>query len=463
MFGIERFVASILEDRYAIWAIALGMMLGIAGADWAVSGVSLGMAYVIPIILASLILPRISILALSLAAALLREQLGPSSWNEDAPFRLLLSLVVFLLAGFFTSELVRNRRLVLELVAHMKAAEEETRQLVEGCPGAILTVGADGRILQSNRAAQQLLGFDEDSPLGQDATQYLPMLATLLRSIQEVSLVRTMVEGSARRRSGESFFAQMWLSTYHTPAGPRIAVIFSDATEILRDREELGLRQLMMSSSVATAAISHEVRNLSVSARRLWKKLSLNSALTANPDFLALGTLLDGMHKITAQELAPAVEEFKAGADLNAVLQVLLLIIEPQLRELQAGIDWEVDPNLPRVRGDQSGLLQVLLNLAQNGIRALQETAFPRFSLVAYPMGQAVILRFGNNGKPIESTDRLFEPLHSSATSSGLGLFISRAILRTYGGELQYVPEDKGCMFLIQLPIAARVREPSHV
>jgi len=121
-----------------------------------------------------------------------------------------------------------------------------------------------------------------------------------------------------------------------------------------------------------------------------------------------------------------------------------------------------VDEGLPQVMADEERIGQVLLNLAQNGLRALQETSYPRFSLVAYQMDQSVILRFGNNGKPIESSERLFEPMQSGAASSGLGLFISRAILRTYGGELQYVPEEKGCMFLIQLPVAAWVREASH-
>ena len=465
MHKVASMIGSASEDRRTIWLLTLGLTGAIAAADLAISGVSVGILYVIPVILASLILTRGKILAIALFATVLRETLGPMSWNEDAGARMSAGLVVFILAGFLISEMRLNFRLARqhvdqleEAVRLQRDAENESRQLVEGSPGAILTCGADGQILMANDAARQLLG--SDSLAGEAVTRFLPMLAPLLARVQDITLVRTVVEGGARRASGEGFFAQMWLSSYQTGSGLRIAIVFSDATEILRDREEMGLRQLMMSSRIAAAAVSHEVRNLSNSAYRLFRKIGNEAGLAVNEDYNALSSLLDGMRKLTAEELKPSVEELKRGADVNQVLQELLLILEPSLRETNTTLDWHVDRNLPEVRADHSGLLQVLLNLAQNAQRALSDKEDKRLSIVAYPMNQSVIVRFSNNGNPISEGDRLFEPLQPKATATGLGLFISRAILRTYGGELQYAPGGEGCMFLITLPMASWCKEP---
>lgn len=100
-------------------------------------------------------------------------------------------------------------------------------------------------------------------------------------------------------------------------------------------------------------------------------------------------------------------------------------------------------------------MLQVLLNLEQNAERALGEVDDKRLSIAAREKERSVIVRVGNNGKPLAPGDRLFEPLQPKATATGLGLFISRAIVRTYGGELQYVPQEDGCSFQITLPVAA--------
>lgn len=457
---------SLLEDRHAVLAIALGLTTVIAAADFLVKELSLGILYVIPIIQASLVLPRPGILALSLLAALLQESLDPLSWDHNAPSRIALGVIIFTASGFFVSELMRNRRLTLrhlrqlEVAARLqKDAEDESRHLLEGSPGAILTFGANGRILLANRAANQLLGSGDEPLTGQAVTEFLPMLAAPISSAHVVSMVRTMVEGSARRKSGEWFFVQMWLSSYQTNSGPRLAAIFTDATEVLRDREELGLRQLLMNSRIAAAAVSHEVRNLSNAAYRLFSTLATEPGIASRTDYQTLGSLLDGMRRLTTEELRPNVEEALLGADVNVVLQELFLILDPGLRESGAHLHWEVAPDLPRVRADHSGLLQVILNLAQNGQQALRQSSSKRLSLVAHRMEQYVLIRISNSGESVALPERLFEPLQSGSNGAGLGLFISRAILRTYGGELQYVPQKEGCMFLIQVPVVSSVKE----
>ena len=54
----------------------------------------------------------------------------------------------------------------------------------------------------------------------------------------------------------------------------------------------------------------------------------------------------------------------------------------------------------------------------------------------------------------------LFEPFKSETGHTGIGLYISRAILRSYGGDLKYEPSDRGATFLLELALASHMGLP---
>ncbi|HME46314.1 MAG TPA: hypothetical protein VKF36_24740 [Syntrophorhabdales bacterium] len=61
----------------------------------------------------------------------------------------------------------------------------------------------------------------------------------------------------------------------------------------------------------------------------------------------------------------------------------------------------------------------------------------------------------------IASTEKLFEPLQKGADATGLGLFLSRAFMRSFWGDLRYEPGMPGCCFVIGLAIAG-IAEVDH-
>jgi signal transduction histidine kinase len=259
----------------------------------------------------------------------------------------------------------------------------------------------------------------------------------------------------AQRDNGDIFLANIFFSTYKTTMGPRLAALVIDASEDLRDRAEYGLEQLMAGSRVLVGAVSHEIRNVCSAIAIIYQNLGRNGGLAKSQDFEALGALVDALNKIASLELQQSTGGFEAKiVDLTEILDEARIVLEPYCAESDVTVNWTIPERLPYIWADRHGLLQVLLNLTKNSRRALEGADLKRIDVSVAIEHGVVSIRVADTGPGIASTEKLFQPLQKGAHSTGLGLFLSRAIMRSLRGNLRYDPEAPGCCFVIELPIA---------
>jgi two-component system, LuxR family, sensor kinase FixL len=421
--------------------------------------VPLGGFYLLPLAVAAAFMSRWAIFCLAIATALISEYYGPYPWGPDSLQRLALAIAAFTGGGLFAGELARNRRITIALLRKTQDearvrldAVTEMRALLESSPVGLITVDSDGKIGMANAAASRLLGFISGSPEGDPIEDYIPVLARLRRSPQALNLMQTKVEASGRRCTGETFLSQAWVTSYDETAGRRLAVVLSDATELIRDREESGLKQLLTNSRIVAGAVSHELRNLAAAGSVVYHNLRQHNNSGESKDFQALGTVLESILRLSSTDLADASEEVLEGVQVGDLLQELRAIISPSLEAAGISSDWEVEESLPPIRVNRSGLLQVFLNLTKNSRGALQDVPNARIRVTAYSLDSSVVIRISDNGPGISSAERLFQPFQPGASSTGLGLFVSRAIIRTFGGELHHLQPAGECSFVIEIP-----------
>jgi C4-dicarboxylate-specific signal transduction histidine kinase len=62
-----------------------------------------------------------------------------------------------------------------------------------------------------------------------------------------------------------------------------------------------------------------------------------------------------------------------------------------------------------------------------------------------------VHVEVSDNGGGVAHPEFLFRPFQAGAEATGLGLYLSRAFMRSFGGELRYVPLVKGASFIVDL------------
>jgi len=137
--------------------------------------------------------------------------------------------------------------------------------------------------------------------------------------------------------------------------------------------------------------------------------------------------------------------------DLSSLLEELRIVVEPGLGDQDVELRWEVDPALPAVWADRQSLMQVFLNLTRNSERAMRDRVRRVLTVRTRVEPKRVFVRFQDTGCGVSNPDRLFRPFQQQAQASGLGLYLSRAFMRSFRGDLRYEPEPDGTSFIVEL------------
>ncbi len=449
-----------------------GLMIAlIAFVDWRVEGnIPLGFLYLFPMLLVGSVLKRWQIAGVAALCTFLTEMFDSFEWFPAAGVpRDILIFAAFLGMGLFVYELVRSRQAALQHVQQIESevearreAEEQLKVLVESSPAAIFTTNSEGCVLLANEAAHRMLGLEPGTLRGKSIRDYLPALMNVPAPDNNRPSFRTAMQCRGRTADGQVFLADVWFSTYRTSAGSRLAAMVVDSSEDMRSREEFNLHQLMAGSRILVGAVSHEIRNVCGAIAVVHQNLARSGALAQNKDFEALGTLILALEEIAAMELRQTANQ-AAGLDLPSLLEELRIIVEPALQEAGIEVHWSVEPGLPRVWAHRQSLMQVFLNLIKNSERAMSSQPRRVMTVSARADKERVVIEFRDTGGGVANPDRLFRPFQQGAQATGLGLYLSRAFMRTFRGDLRYEPKPEGASFMVELsPLLSGAVKESH-
>jgi signal transduction histidine kinase/CheY-like chemotaxis protein len=247
----------------------------------------------------------------------------------------------------------------------------------------------------------------------------------------------------------------------------RLAELFNQMTRVLRDRAAQQGRYA--AAGELMAGVAHEVNNplmaIASLAELRMADPGLAPELRAEMDQIRsqarrAAKLLSGLLRFVRPTEAQA-----ALVDLNAPLSRALDLLAYRLPVENTTVERVLEAGLPAVRADPTRLEQVFVNLLSNALDSLRGVEPPRKVLVrTWAAGERVYAAVTDNGPgvPEDVRRRLFAPFVSTkAESAGLGLYMSRQIIRESGGELLYQPDGRpGSTFVIRLEAASGPATP---
>ncbi|MDY3552879.1 ATP-binding protein [Gemmata sp. JC717] len=246
---------------------------------------------------------------------------------------------------------------------------------------------------------------------------------------------------------------------------------------LLRRSAEARVRQhealLARMSRVAVAGelatvLAHEL-NQPLAAVCLQADLAVHLATDAAPAELkaALGEVAEQSRR--AADIVRSIRRTvrPAGAahgpvDVNEAVRDVARLLDWRARRAAAGVSLALAPDhLPPTYGDRVQLEQVLVNLLQNALEAVEAVSGPRLVVLeTRPAGAAIEVRVRDTGPGVSAPEKIFERFYTTKPDGmGLGLAISRSIVHAHGGALTAANRpDGGAEFVCVLP--AYIEEP---
>jgi two-component system sensor histidine kinase PilS (NtrC family) len=373
--------------------------------------------------------------------------LGPDQKALSFIFLLALNNIAFFLvaglSGYLSDQLDTVGVELQKAGLSLKAARELNRLVVENIPSGLLTFDASGTILQSNRAADEILS--KSSIVGTNVYDVLSGFEP--REVGET----TRVDLKYSPGDGESKILGVMASGFYSPeldAPLRVALI-EDLTKMRQ--LEFGLRQAEKMAAVGglAAGIAHEIRNplSSISG-----SVELLSQTTANEDDRKLMSIIlreiDRLNGLITEFLEYSRPEVPPTDSVDLV-PLLQEIVDSMAMAKGLRTDVERVRELPpkaMILGRRDKLKQAFLNIVLNGYQAMENTLRPMIQIRMSVEDGKVSVRIRDNGSGMkESTlKRIFEPFHTTKSKgTGLGLAVTHKILEGHGAQI-FVESEEG-------------------
>jgi signal transduction histidine kinase len=166
-----------------------------------------------------------------------------------------------------------------------------------------------------------------------------------------------------------------------------------------------------------------------------------------------------------SKEREPNIES----TDLNGVARDVIELMAARAKDLGIELLDRLDNAVPRCPADPEGIHRALLNIVGNALDAVEDVENPHVIVTTSLEHGGEWVRFevcdNGGGIPPEKLHEIFRPFVSTkgARGTGLGLAVSRKILREHGGDilLQSQP-GQGSMFILRLPMRSPISADVH-
>jgi two-component system sensor histidine kinase PilS (NtrC family) len=374
--------------------------------------------------------------------------------------------------GFYLAKALKLSGLQLEKSEGARRRLENLQKaILTNIPSGLLSVDADGRIIQVNRVGLSILGRQEVAIINRSLSEILPGLKDEVMRLNTLHPSSNYLESTQDRKTvdyenakGESLKLGYSVARLSDPEDRRMLgtlVVFQDLTDIMRLEEAVRVSEKLAAVGKLAAGIAHEIRNplagISGSAQLL---LGSNELTDEDKKLLSIiqreSVRLDGLITEFLEYVRPQKPKLE-NVSLSALVTQAVDNVRVSAKWLALGCNVQVD-NPPgkdvRVRADANRVTQILLNFIYNAGQAkaknlkLQITDGPRPTLKIIDDG---------SGISSENQKRLFEPFFTTKEGgTGLGLAISYRIIESFQASVKVVSPvtrdstNGGSMFIIE-------------
>ena len=384
---------------------------------------------------------------------------------------------------------------VIDLVEALQRSEENFRTIIERAP-LPMCVSRARELVYANPAMLAYLGYELQDDLLRPTLAELSdeiihpddrnrtreafrHLFALLESSQVDGLQQSVRVNDVRMRrkcDGALRFCDMHGTFVLHDGVPALVTYLHDHTDRREAAERIRVADRMASLGTLAAGVAHEINNpltyVMSGVELVAKRLAASEHDPAMVRLLSDATAgLDRIRNIvrTLKTFSRQDDEQIGAVDVIEVLESCIKMAASHIRP--RGKIVRSYRGVPRVRGSETRIGQVFLNLLVNAAESLDEARSERNEVVVHVAmsdGHVVVeVRDTGTGIAPEHLPRVFDPFFTTkpvGVGTGLGLFACHGIMTALGGEIAVESAvGKGTTIRVRLPIASRDEEATAV
>ena len=220
---------------------------------------------------------------------------------------------------------------------------------------------------------------------------------------------------------------------------------------------ELRREDRLRAAGRLAAGLAHEIRNplnsIRLTVQLLERRLETNSIRA--DDLRTVRTEVDRL-SVLLNDLLDLQRSRQPNPEVQPILPVVkhcIGLVERQAEMQSVRISLEGGEEEPLAFFDSQQLTQTVVNLLLNGLEASPEGAAVRVCTSQANGVARVEVQDEGPGLNRDQQEHLFEPFYTTKPAgTGLGLAVSRELMRSQGGDLIYAAGQTGARFIVQLP-----------
>ena len=351
-----------------------------------------------------------------------------------------------------------------EAQAALRTAYDKMEEILASLPGAILIVNGDERVAYANPLAEQQFGSSRARLVGSRVYDVLPL--TESRWNRLISEVKGATDEAGSRQPDGEFEAEKRVYQYrlfplklHERAPQQTGIVIWDITEQKQLQDQLIQAEKLASLGTLVSGMAHEINNPVQGILGMAEIIGEEEDQAKVKEY---ATDIVGYAKHVGKVVGnfigyarPASRDAEVEIDLSErLLQAVKMVrLNPQFGDVEVVTQFEP---LPRLRGRQSEIDQVFVNLIYNAVQAMKGTG--RLTLGARRLGDVMSITISDTGCGIPKAllNRIFDPFFTTkdpGKGTGLGLSIVYTLVSRYAGTIKVESEEgKGTTFTIQFP-----------
>ncbi len=360
--------------------------------------------------------------------------------------------------------------LVQKRTEELLESEKRYSVLVEEASEGVVML-QDEKIVFTNKRLLEICGYSRDEIIGfsfekliklVDEKYHQPLKERLERRMRGEKVPATF-ELELMAKTGERVPIEASSTLIRYQGRPTVLTILRDMRERKKMEEQrLKLEKLATIGELATM-VGHDLRNplQSIENATYYLKNELPRLLPSIPISQKAVEMLQVINDSVnyADNVIRDLQDFSGTKhpifernDVNAIVKEVLSRVEtPKNVELIMELGC-----LPKIEVDKDMIKRVFLNLATNGVQAMEEKG--GFLIVSTKETKDFIeVSFKDTGIgiPKENMEKLFTPFFTTrAQGMGMGLAVCKKLINSHGGSIETESEEgKGSTFTVKLPV----------